>query len=125
MLGNRRGRRESTRSAPAGYARSGLDWQARCLLPAALREVRRQRVRCARSGATLAAGFKCKDAVNKTARVFWPPCGRRSCSSTLPDPDVALYRVFRLWQFDELVRMGHLWLTLPGNWEDPYELILA
>lgn len=40
---------------------------------------------------------------------------------SLPDLDVPIYRVFRLWQFEELIRMGHFWLTPPYSWDDPYE----
>jgi hypothetical protein len=35
--------------------------------------------------------------------------------------DEPIYRVFRLWQFEELVRMRHFWLTPPRAWDDPYE----
>jgi hypothetical protein len=39
------------------------------------------------------------------------------------DPDIAIYRIFPLWFFEEVLRLRQLVLVSPRNWEDPYEII--
>src|SRR5439155_3091929 len=45
----------------------------------------------------------------------------------IPDSDLdrALYRIFRLWFFEDALRLKSLALFQSGAWEDPYEDPLA
>jgi hypothetical protein len=43
----------------------------------------------------------------------------------IDDPDVAIYRIFPLWFFEEALRLRRLMLVHPEMWEDPYELLFT
>jgi hypothetical protein len=41
-----------------------------------------------------------------------------------PELDLQIYRVFKLWQLEEALRLRCLWLYPPRNWDDPFESLL-
>jgi hypothetical protein len=41
-----------------------------------------------------------------------------------PSPDTAMFRVFKLWQLEEALRLRSLWLNPPSAWDDPFEAFL-
>lgn len=42
----------------------------------------------------------------------------------IADYDAPIYRVFKLWHFEEALRLRSLWLYPPRTWDDPHESIL-
>jgi hypothetical protein len=40
------------------------------------------------------------------------------------DLDGPVYRVFKLWHFEEALRLRCFWLYPPGTWDDPHESLL-
>lgn len=40
------------------------------------------------------------------------------------DPDTAVYRIFPLWFFEEVLRLRQIVMVRPITWDDPFELLL-